>query len=336
MKRFPFGYRPSPEIAASLRHLGDTNVVVSVGWAVFYLLSIFLIGFGIDYVSKFGGWQSVVAYVIGVIVIARQLRGLEMMVHDGSHSAWHRKNRKINDVLTDMLASFPIFFDVKGYRDAHLTHHQKFGSAGDIDYARYKRIGFMKTSTSDWLFNIRLMLRVLPRHVLDYFTFSDSKTNVIGLLALQPVLLYGILWHFMAFYGILWHFTFAILPLYLMTGSISFALTTWLLYFAIPFFLIMPMIRAVADAEEHFYQYGSEFYGTINSIGLLHFLIFQPCGSGYHLAHHLFPYVPHWHYRKLHKELVKKDPHYAQHALYRTLPMGPCRSIASPVASMDK
>jgi fatty acid desaturase len=278
-----------------------------------------------NYVAQSGGWQSIVVYIIGAVAIARQLRGLEMMVHDGSHSAWHRKNRKINDILTDMLASFPIFFDVKGYRDAHLTHHQKFGSVGDIDFARYKRIGFMKTSISDWMFNLKLMLRVLPKHVIDYFTFSDPKTRVIGLLALQPPL----------FYGILWHLVFAILPIYLITGSLSVALTKWLLYFAVPFFLIMPIIRAVADAEEHFYQHESEFYGTVNSTGWLHFLLFQPCASGYHLAHHLFPYVPHWRYRKLHYALMKQDEHYAAHALYRTLPLGPCRSAASPVATIE-
>ena len=48
---------------------------------------------------------AILAYLVACTFIARQLRGLEIMVHDASHLTWTRKNPKLNNLLADIYSS---------------------------------------------------------------------------------------------------------------------------------------------------------------------------------------------------------------------------------------
>lgn len=74
-------------------------------------------------------------------------------------------------------------------------------------------------------------------------------------------------------------------------------------------FLLLPVIRRNAEAAEHDYR-KDEFHGTFTSLGSRKFL--HPLGDGYHLLHHMFPYVPGTSLGELHRYALIHWPEYAQ------------------------
>ncbi len=69
----------------------------------------------------------VALFVIG----ARQL-GMAVVMHEASHRAL-LSNRKLNDWAGNWLAAYPIWSDLRPYRDYHLVHHAKTGTPEDPD-----------------------------------------------------------------------------------------------------------------------------------------------------------------------------------------------------------
>jgi fatty acid desaturase len=51
---------------------------------------------------------SMFGYLGTAIFIARQQRGLELMVHDASHGTWHRLNRDFNNKCADLVVAYPV------------------------------------------------------------------------------------------------------------------------------------------------------------------------------------------------------------------------------------
>jgi len=69
----------------------------------------------------------------------------------------------------------------------------------------------------------------------------------------------------------------------------------WLAYFWVPFVLYLPVLRFLAEAEEHQYKEAeSEFSSTFSNLSGLQRWFLHPHGDAYHLLHHMLPQVPHW------------------------------------------
>lgn len=51
-------------------------------------------------VARLPWWTAGLLALVGVVLIGRQLRGLENLVHEGSHFNWSRQHRRLNDALT--------------------------------------------------------------------------------------------------------------------------------------------------------------------------------------------------------------------------------------------
>src|SRR5262249_52394917 len=109
----PLGYHLPRHISAVLRLYCKTNLSRMIGLALgdhFCILTAMLIC-SWAYVNLSASF-SVPLTIAGWLAIARSQRGLENLLHDGSHYNWTRKNKQINDWLTDLLVAWPIFIRV--------------------------------------------------------------------------------------------------------------------------------------------------------------------------------------------------------------------------------
>ncbi|WP_322086288.1 fatty acid desaturase family protein [Burkholderia sp. BCC1999] len=68
-------------------------------------------------------WPHPIVYACAAIVIARTQLALAVMMHEGAHGLLAR-NRRVNDVLGQLLAAGPLWLSLRTYRAGHLKHHR--------------------------------------------------------------------------------------------------------------------------------------------------------------------------------------------------------------------
>jgi fatty acid desaturase len=316
---FPFGYKADPSIVPFIRSFARTNPVFPTLLGLSYLLSMFMTGFCVDYLAQLGIWQAITAYFIGFLIIARQLRATEMLVHDGSHFSWDRKNRKLNDFLTNMIAAYPLLINLKTYRHDHVNHHKLFHSDLDSCFQRVIRTGIHEANKYDGLVRRKMLFKCLPRFIFDYIA-----STITEITTLKSILI-----------GFSWHFIFILLPVYYFSESISVTLVSWGVYFWIPYLFLLPVFLFCNDAQDHKYSENTEFSATMNSVGWWNVLFFAPVNTGYHLLHHLFPATPLWQCKKFHKKLMAHDKFYATNSRYFLNPLGSVYPAQKSVTHTD-
>jgi fatty acid desaturase len=216
----------------------------------------------------FGSLGGAAAYMAALPVIAREQRVLELLVHDGSHGAFSRK-RWLNEWLCNVVAAAPVVQLTAHYWRTHKIHHQQFGS--DLDPCRDRMFMGSDRGTGLWAW-LRAVLKAMPAYLRDYYggVASTSSRPVLAALA----------WHGGA--------------MLLLAAAIgwSMALACWLLFWALPFGFVLPVIRMQAESDEHDYGLLCEASGTFTNLGPANALLVHPAGDIYHLAHHAFPAIP--------------------------------------------
>jgi fatty acid desaturase len=246
-----------------------------------------LVTASIDHVTIFGiaavhlylwalspGW-SLAFYPPAVIIIARQLRGLENLVHEASHQNWCRASRLLNDWTANMFAAFLMFATVSLFRRDHLRHHNHTGTADDPCYRRFVQdLAIDSIDHSSLLAYVVAIVRRMPQYVVGWWTGpSGADRRSWG-------------------YGAVYHA--AIVAAVAIVFGTTHACGMWIAYFGIPFAFVLPVIRFAAESEKHSYtdNDGTVFGATYNNVGWLHAFI-HPHGDTYHLVHHMHPAIPH-------------------------------------------
>jgi fatty acid desaturase len=172
-----------PELLAPFN---QTNLFVSVTLALAFLSSIAAGGAFLNWVYQWSAVAASLIYPCIALFIARQQRSIELMVHDASHYAWHRRNRTLNDFLATFLVAIPSFQALEDYRRFHIPHHSQYFSANDPCRRRFEEI--LATFRKDTL------LLAFGKYVLGYYRE----------VARQPKTL---------FRAMAWHMVVVILPL---------------------------------------------------------------------------------------------------------------------------
>ena len=118
-----------PELKAALQELRRTDNWTN--W--FYLLGTYLylaaiIGGTVwfyDYqiTSGISFWWNVPVTLAAIVLIGAGQHQLSGLAHDGVHHTLFR-NRRLNDIASDLLTMFPLFSSTHHYRLQHLAHHQ--------------------------------------------------------------------------------------------------------------------------------------------------------------------------------------------------------------------
>lgn len=104
--------------------LGHKNIWRWLG-NVFFDWSVILMAY--VFVFSFQTWW---AALFAIAVIGTRQHALGILSHDGAH--WLiTNNLKLNDFLTRVLASWPIFLPLGKYREYHFRHHRFLGTERD-------------------------------------------------------------------------------------------------------------------------------------------------------------------------------------------------------------
>lgn len=77
-----------------------------------------------------GLYASPVSFLLAMLVVGNRQHALAILGHDGTHFTLSR-NRRLNDILTNVFNMWPIGLTVEGYRKLHFQHHRGLGTDED-------------------------------------------------------------------------------------------------------------------------------------------------------------------------------------------------------------
>jgi fatty acid desaturase len=282
-----------PEWRRTRPALSVLTAVADVAWifavAVLHLL---LLGYSL--------WLAALAYLPALILVSRMLRGLEVLVHEGSHYNWTRRRGR-NDVLVNVFAGFAVFQTVQGYRVAHARHHKHLGADDDPCRKRFMTLGWADLSRGSAGAYLRGMIANWLPYWINWWKFVGGDRRVP---AWAPV----------------WHLGVIVFPLAAVLGlrfnlgageSAVLALAAWVAYVGTAFVAVLPTLRFMAEAAEHDYRNGTTTKtGTYSNVGPVHWIL-HPHGDGHHFLHHVDASIPHHRLRVAHRWLTANDAEYA-------------------------
>lgn len=94
----------------------------NVKWVYAALIdwSIILIAISLSYWSLF-------LLPISILIIGNRIHALSILGHDGAHQLVCRRNRFLNDLITNIMVFWPLGVDIQKYRKFHFAHHRHSG-----------------------------------------------------------------------------------------------------------------------------------------------------------------------------------------------------------------
>ena len=237
-----------------------------------------------------------ITYLIALIIIGARMHALAILMHDATHYRF-LKNRKWNDLLTNIFTMYPLFLTIEKYRANHLQHHVHLNTEEDPDWVSKlpkKEFRFPKTKV-EFIAGV-LSYFLLIQGVKDAIWFV-TRFNILGDQAakktnkksnpLPQLIFYGLLITTLSYWG-LWKY--------------------FLLFWIIPYFSTFLMFQYIRSVAEHFgeleYDHLLRSTRTVKTNFLERFLI-APHNVGYHIEHHLYPGVPYYNLPKLHELLME-------------------------------
>jgi fatty acid desaturase len=272
--RFPRGFSFTHYERALLRTLCQTSLARSIiailaDWSAIVLC---ILSETAVY-QRLGLGTAIVGILLLCPLIARSQRGLENLTHEASHQNLTRVSRKMNDTIADWLFASWVLNGVRSFRATHTIHHALFGSPADPDRVRFDELGLDDLPRGNPLQMAGAVCMSMPAYVRGYWSQFKARGRVLIKAAICHAAAACVI---QAVFG---------------STVLVVAATMWWL----AFLLYLPILRFIAEAEEHRYvNYESEYAATYSNLGWLHRMFFHPHGDGYHLAHHLCPQVPHW------------------------------------------
>lgn len=269
-----------------------TSLPASIFDCVVYFASIAAIAAVAVLAWRFNQALGLAVYAVALMAIARQQRAIELMVHEASHWSWDRDHKERNDQLADACVAFPVMSTVGAYRKGHFIHHGTYAGEQDPCKRRFASMGLGHLDLSTKWKIAKSVIRWLPGYNLAYYTEIGSKSW--GMLLRWAV----------------WHLIIFIAPMTFVFGAAN-AFLYWALFWLAPMFTSLPVVRSIAEAEEHDYERGeTELDSTFTNNGWIHHLLWHPWNDAYHQIHHLYPNISQRLHHKVHRLLMEYDEQY--------------------------
>ena len=283
---FPRGYRAQlgPVAARRLKELHVTQFWRPAGRALATHACAYTLMLAFCWLAAINLALALLLALPAAILMAREMRVLELLVHNASHRNWTR-NRPLNDIASALLCGLPMASSIDAYWESHRVHHHEFGSTKDPDRAGFEFLGPLdlvdKRATAKWL----------VRYAIQYYLAIGASPKFLAA-------------------SLTWHCAVYILPLSLIAGP-ALALGAWAALWLFPMLTFLSALRAIAEREEHDYELGTtEFTATFTNIGRAHRILFHPWNDHYHLLHHLYAGMPQFNHVEAHALLMEHDPEY--------------------------
>lgn len=231
-------------------------------------------------------------YFFCVIVIGARMHALAILMHDATHFRF-LKNRKWNDLVTNLVTTYPIFTSIEQYRENHLRHHRHLNTENDPDWVAKltkREFTFPKTKQEfiltilSYLFlfqGIKDAIWFVKRFSLPSSGLKIKRSKKITRLVFNVIMLLSI-----TVLGI-WKY--------------------YLLFWIVPYLTTFFMFQYIRSVAEHFGELAYDHLLTSTrtvKVNWLEQFFIAPHHVGYHLEHHLYPAVPFYHLPKLHALLM--------------------------------
>ncbi|MCW3117048.1 MAG: hypothetical protein JWM28_1130 [Chitinophagaceae bacterium] len=244
-------------------------------------LIIILILFAGDYlIQKYPGWRWPSLLIFSVLA-GFWIAYLNLFVHEAGHFYLH-PDKRINDILANILLCSWVGIDIKVYRKMHWQHHRHLGSSSDMETSYFHPL------TTGFLFETLSGI-----HLFRLIITKGNKKNLRKGLAVRAIimLLAGLTINSLLFFLCIYfhHWWMAII---------------WVLAMII-FFPFFATIRQVLEHRDELAQNNHFFYtvpqAKISRIfsGSVFSRIFGSAGFNKHMIHHWDPYLPFMSLRKV-------------------------------------
>lgn len=253
------------------------------------LQTLFVIGLNWAWVFVFTSlvhFHSVWWLPLAMVVIGSRQRALVVLTHDASHFLL-AKSRYINDVVANLFLCLPMVKSLKYYRAVHIPHHINLGhSRRDTDYLHDP-----EAMKNGWL---HVYLKYLLSY--DFWIVAELKQTFKKISARHIAML--LLW---------WGVVISSLAIFVEPAYAGTFAAIWFLSRAIMYHVITTFIII---SDHHGLFPGTILGYTRNhpNKGFLRWFI-HPHNNGFHLTHHLAPFVPFYNLNKA-RVLLKGWPKY--------------------------
>jgi fatty acid desaturase len=243
-------------------------------------------------------------YACSVVLIGSRLHAFGVLMHDCVHYRAYVP-RRLNMFVGNLLG-WLVLTNAQGYRDHHLTHHRHLNTERDPDWTR-------KITESKFHFPKR------RRDVLQAMLYQLSGLGILELFfklkkgagkvrnegtSRAPVSKRARLLRPAGYV--------AVLAICGFTGTIDKLALYWL----VPMLTAFPLIFYVRSLAEHHgnLAYDHTYTNSRTTVpSLVEGFLILPHNVGYHLEHHLYPHVPFFRLKELHRLLMQRS-HYAEKA----------------------
>ena len=285
---------------------------------VLYPLAWFVTAATVQWLSA--GRVGILPWVIrvaGVVLIGMFIQAIAIVMHEALHGNLFQSARLNRWAMFAFGA--PAFFSGTAYKTAHLNHHRQTRTEQDQDEisnlrktpAQYLAIFYALFFAATFIY----LFIVLPRAAIQMGTYRQRCAIALEYTGLVMIYAGVMIWGVSA-------------------GHAAWLLWYWILPMQVAMFLsnIRGLSEHLCTSTDHVLQKTR----TIRSNRLVSFLMLN---LNYHLEHHLFPGVPWYNLRKVHKELQPiyatarpfVERSYIRYAM-KALVRGPFREIRDSVA----
>ena len=247
----------------------------------------------------FENYFSWYLYPIVVMFIGARYLALGLIMHESVHNLISN-NQILNDWLSEIFCSWPLLISMRSYKIKHLAHHAWLNTDDDPDY--------VSKSDEDWNYPMKKVrfLRIILTQLSGLGIFETLRVMSSSKMKTRKPKIP--LWYHL----LRMSFCVSIFLSFILSGKGMILF----LYWAVPFFTWTQIANRFRRVAEHSAVEGKskDLQTRTTKHNLIVRIFLSPKFISFHNEHHIYPGIPCYNLRKVHKvlnenEVVKKNLH---------------------------
>lgn len=252
-------------------------------------------------------FSNIFITVLMICLIGARQQGLAIIGHDSVHYRMS-KNKFLNDAIANIFIFFPFWTSLIDVRKRHLLHHQLTNTDEDPDYINKKynteysfpqqKSTFIK-NVIKYIFGIHFVYVLFDKKyniknkLIYFYRGLTAGKRVDGVKYTKSYIEKSLCFFFnFCLLSLLWY---------------NHWLLEYFIFWILPHILYVPFLIKIRGINEHFgiKKDQIEASRTMYPTWFDELVLGISWNISYHLDHHLFPSVPSYNLRKLHKLLLQ-------------------------------